>query len=291
MDKIQNNAMLLTATITKFSNTRRDNGMADELTVAKKASANVIKVTKTLFASPIIKSLNKAHGQLRNHTLNFNTLPWDDGERLIPVESIEGFETAWVTKTDYIDDLKRELVREYPNMLKRAAKDLGDAFDIGDYPTAEEILDRYSATYALKKLPEAGDLRVNLPADKLQKIKDSIEADVTSRVEAATESVHERVVDTLQALIDGLERHGEKAAGAKRASKFTDNTVEKIEELAAVLPSLNITGDPKLTQAGNALLTKLADLDPAKLRESKTERKAVATTAKSIVDNLTGLWD
>ena len=28
MDKIQNNAMLLTAKITKFSNTRRDNGMA-----------------------------------------------------------------------------------------------------------------------------------------------------------------------------------------------------------------------------------------------------------------------
>ena len=279
MDKIQNNAMLLSTKITKFSNTRRDNGMADELTEAKKASPNVIKVTKTLFASPIIKGLNKAHGQLRNHTQKFNTLPWDDGERLIPCESIDPFEAAWVKKTDYIADLKRELHREYPNMLKRAAKDLGDAFDINAYPTVEEILDAYSASYTLKKLPEAGDLRVNLPADKLQKIKDSIEADVTSRVEAAAESVHERVVDTLQALIDGLERHGTKADGAKRASKFTDNTVEKIEELAAVLPSLNITGDPKLTQAGNALLTKLADLDPAKLRESKTERKAVADTA------------
>jgi len=291
MDKIQNNAMLLSTKITKFSNTRRDSGMADELTVAKKASANVIKVTKTLFASPIIKGLNKAHGQLRNHTEKFNTLPWAERERLIPCESIDPFEAAWVKKIDYIEELKRELHREYPNMLKRAAKDLGDAFDINDYPTVEEILDAYSASYTLKKLPESGDLRVNLPADKLQKIKDSIEADVTSRVEAAAESVHERVVDTLQALIDGLERHGTKAAGAKRASKFTDNTVEKIEELAAVLPSLNITGDPKLTQAGNALLTKLADLDPAKLRESKTERKAVADTAKSIVDNLTGLWD
>ena len=140
MDKIQNNAMLLSTKITKFSNTRRDNGMADELTEAKKASPNVIKVTKTLFASPIIKGLNKAHGQLRNHTEKFNTLPWAERERLIPCESIDPFEAAWVKKIDYIEDLKRELYKEYPNMMKRAAKDLGDAFDINDYPTVEEIL-------------------------------------------------------------------------------------------------------------------------------------------------------
>ena len=58
-----------------------------------------------------------------------------------------------------------------------------------------------------------------------------------------------------------------------------------------MLPSLNITGDPKLTQASNAILSQLNGLDAQRLRDSSSERQAVANKAKSIVDNLTGLWD
>ena len=140
-------------------------------------------------------------------------------------------------------------------------------------------------------MPDSGDIRVNLPADKIAKIKAQAESDINKRVESAAESVHERVIDTLQSLVDGLERHGSKPAGAKRASNFNDTTVENIEKLAQVLPSLNITGDPKLTQASNAILSQLNGLDPQRLRDSSSERQAVANKAKSIVDNLTGLWD
>jgi len=291
MDKIQNNAMLVTATITKFANKTRDAELSADVAARQQGNPKSFTVTRRLLEAAPIKALSRIVGQLRNTVLNPLSVPWEDGVRLMPVENIETFEAEWIKKVDYAEELKREVVREWPKILKDAAINSGLSFDINDYPSPEYIISKYQFSYELRAMPDSGDIRVNLPAEKIAKIKADTEARITQRVEAAAESVHERVVDTLQALIDGLERHGIKADGAKRASKFTDNTVEKIEELAAVLPSLNITGDPKLTQAGNALLTKLADLDPAKLRESKTERKAVADTAKSIVDNLTGLWD
>ena len=65
----------------------------------------------------------------------------------------------------------------------------------------------------------------------------------------------------------------------------------KIKRIAEILPSLNLTGDPVLAQAGNKLLTKLRDLDPKQLRESKSKRKETVAQAKEIVDSLSGFFD
>mgnify|MGYP003626726766 FL=1 len=291
MDKIQHHAMLVKATVTKFTNSVKDSQLAEELAISKSANPSVITVTKRLFNAPVIKELSKAHGQLRNSILNPITLAWDDGERMIKVTLLNRFESEWETKCDKIEDLKRELRRAYPEILKRASNDLGLTFNINDFPDVETVIGKYSASYELKPLPDSDDIRVDLPADKLAKVKAAVEAKANARVEAAAQEIHERVVDTLQSFIDGLERHGTKPDGAVRASKFSNNTVDKIEALAQILPALNITGCPKLTLAGNALLSQLSGLDADHLRESDTDRKATAATAKSIVDNLTGLWD
>jgi len=291
MDKIQNNAMLIAATIKKFSNSRKDTSISAEVAATKNANPKVITVTKKLLDAPAIKALNRIAGQLRNSVLNPVTMPWEDGVRLITVDQIETFEAEWDKKVDRAEELKREVITEWPNILKRAKKDLGDSFDISELPSAEFVAGSYQFSYILRAMPDSGDIRVNLPADKIAKIKAQAESDINKRVESAAESVHERVIDTLQSLVDGLERHGSKPAGAKRASKFADTTVENIEKLAQVLPSLNITGDPKLAQASNAILSQLNGLDPQRLRDSSSERQVVANKAKSIVDNLTGLWD
>ena len=201
------------------------------------------------------------------------------------------FEEELRKKRDYWDELVRELGDEYESQVRRARIALGDAFDVRDYPPRDEVMARYSISVEYRPLPEGNDIRVNLPQHKLDQLRSDVESQVTSRVEQAMETVHERVVDTLQSLIEGLERHGQKGADAKRASKFSDNTVNKIAELADILPALNITGDPKLTSASNELLTKLRDLDADELRSDEAKRQSTAETAKSIVSNLTGFYD
>lgn len=291
MSKIQENALLVKVQIKKWSNTKRDHLLSDELATAKAAKSELLRVNKTLIDSPQVKMLSKIGGQITNNIIRKICVPWDDGEHLITVELIDKFEEQLRKKVDHFEETKRELGDVYEAQVQRARLALGDAFNELDYPSREEVLSRYSITIEYRPLPSGNDIRVNLPQSKIDQLKSDVESQVTSRIEQAVETVHERVVDTLQSLIEGLERHGHKGNDAKRASKFSDNTVNKIAELADILPALNITGDPKLTSASNDLLTKLRDLDADELRSDETKRQSTAETAKSIVSNLTGFYD
>ena len=82
--------------------------------------------------------------------------------------------------------------------------------------------------------------------------------------------------------------HGVKKAGGTRKQSFNDSMIDQLNTLAEILPSLNITGDARLTRASNELLTKLSGLDPNELRENKSLRESVAKTAEQIKDDLTG---
>ena len=291
MSKIQENALLVKVQIKKWSNTKRDADLSDELARSKAAKSELLRVNKTLIDSPQVSALSKIGGQITNNILRRLCVPWDDGVHLLNVDLIDKFEEELRKKRDFWDELVRELGHEYENQVNRARIALGDAFNETDYPSRDEVMARYSITIEYRPLPSGNDIRVNLPQSKIDQLKSDVESQVTSRIEQAVETVHERVVDTLQSLIEGLERHGQKGDDAKRASKFSDNTVNKIAELADILPALNITGDPKLTSASNDLLTKLRDLDADALRTDETKRQSTADTAKNIVANLTGFYD
>ena len=95
----------------------------------------------------------------------------------------------------------------------------------------------------------------------------------------------------LEAMIEGLERHGVTEEGATKASKFANSTVANVKELADILPDLNIFGDDQLDIAANKILSKLRHANPDELRESEDKRNETIKDAKNIVDSLSGFYD
>ena len=291
MDMIQNNAMLVKVRCTKWCNTITDRGITDQVTVDKAAADGYLRVTKRLAKQAVVKELNKTIGQVGNTVLKLWTVPWDDGVHLITVDNLDRFEAALRKKADRLEELKSELQDTWPDVIEADKVRLGDAFDPDDYPSVTEIVNRYSISYELRPLPSGDDIRVNLPQQRVNAIRQQVEQDVAAKVEAGAKVVSERVADVLTTFIEGMERHGTKADGAKRASKFADSTVEAIERLAEALPGLNLTGDPALTAVSNDLFLKLRDLDPQVLREDDGKRQQAADTAKEIVSKLSGFFD
>jgi len=294
MDKIQTNAMLVKVRCTKWCNTITDRGITDQVTVDKAAADGFLLVKKRLAKHSVVQKLNKIIGQVGNTVLRNWTVPWDDGVHLITVDNLDRFEAALREKADRLEELKVELQDTWPAVIeadKIRRTGLGDAFDPDDYPSVNEIVNRYSITYELRPLPSGDDIRVNLPQQRVNAIRQQVERDVAAKVEAGAKVVSERVAEVLTTFIEGMERHGTKADGAKRASKFADSTVEAIERLAEALPGLNLTGDPALTAVSNDLFLKLRDLDPQVLREDAGERQQAADTAKEIVSKLSGFFD
>ena len=288
---IQNEAILVKVTQSTWGNRKSDKDLAAEVISQKGAQQGSISVSKALVDSPDVKALTKISGQITNQLLRRVCLSWEDGVHLLPVDLIDRFEDQLRKFNDQREKHLRSLGETYDDLVAKAQYRLGSAFCESDYPTRDEVLEKYQLTVEYRPLPAGGDLRVDLPAKRLEAIRRDVEAQVQAKVQKAAEVAHDRVVDTLQSLIDGLERHGKKEEGAKRASKFSDNTVEKVKEIAQILPSLNINNDPRLTKAGNDLLTKLRDLDADELRSDPAKRKHTAEQAKAIVDNLNAFFD
>ncbi len=107
MSKIQENALLVKVQIKKWSNTKRDANLSDELATAKAAKAELLRVNKTLIDSPQVKALSKIGGQITNNILRRLCVPWDDGVHLLQVEFIDRFEAEPRQKADHWDDLVR----------------------------------------------------------------------------------------------------------------------------------------------------------------------------------------
>ena len=289
--KIQNQAVLVAVTITKWSNAKTDQDITQEVSLNKNAQDGMIRVRKSLIKSAVVKALSRIAGQIRNNVVNELTIPWGNGVRLLPVELLDQFEREFEQHQDRWDENLRELGREYESSVSQAAKVLGDAFKASDYPSKDEILAKYSLSKKIRNLPSGDDLRVSLPQAKLDKMKADIESDVTSSLESAMQSVHERVAETLAHLIEKLSDFGVDAKTGKATGIFRDSTVTNLTELAGILPSLNLTGDPKLTEVSNALLTQLRDLDPEKIRNSESHRNDVVSKAKDVADKLSGFFD
>jgi len=289
--KIQNQAVLVAVTITKWSNAKTDQDITQEVSLNKNAQDGMIRVRKSLIKSAVVKALSRIAGQIRNNVVNELTIPWGNGVRLLPIELLDQFEREFEQYQDRWDENLRELGREYESSVSQAAKVLGDAFKASDYPSKDEILAKYSLSKKIMPLPDANDLRVALPQAKLDSMKADIEADITSSLEGAMQKVHERVAETLAHLIDKLSDFGVDAKTGKATGIFRDSTVTNLTDLASILPSLNLTGDPKLTEVSNALLTQLRDLDPEKIRNSESHRNDVVSKAKDVADKLSGFFD
>ena len=289
--KIQNQAVLVAVKITKWSNAKTDKSITEEVTSSKKADSDMIRVRKNLIKSAVVKAMSQIAGRIRNNLIGKLCVPWAAGEYLLNVDLLDQFEREWEKHEDRWNANLKELGNEYDNAVSKARTILGDAFDESDYPSRDEILAKYSLSKKIRNLPSGDDLRVALPQAKLDRMKADIESDVTSSLEGAMQSVHERVADTLAHLIEKLNDFGVDAKTGKATGVFRDSTVTNLTDLASILPSLNLTGDPKLTEASNSLLTQLRDLDPEKIRNSESHRKDVVSKARDVADKLSGFFD
>lgn len=294
--QVTTSVLIVRTQLGKWSNSKP---LAGELRVkiakALDADPDYISTHKRLLHSPVIKELNRLHGQFTNQIIRKKTLPFRVGEHLIRNVILDEFEAAWDAKRDSMLERLPQLRQEYSDYIERDRLLLGDAFNICDYPLVDEVVGAYRADYEYDYLPMTNEnisAMLDLPKAKIAKIEAATEKRVTGQIDNAMKVVHDRVLVALGDLISGLERHGLKADGAQRASKFSANNIDKIREITEILPALNLTGDPALTQAANDLAEKLGDIGTAEeLREDDGKRMATAEKAKSIVSKLAGFYD
>ena len=279
---IQTSAMLVELNISSWTARKLDRRVSDEVDATKATRARAGNYNKNLLAgTQVLDSIIKYAAQARAWH-NRQTIPWsDNGLRLLPMPLFLDYKAQLNTLEQNYNKLVDNFIEAYPNLVSAAAFNLGDLFDRDEYPDAEVVRRKFGFAYYFTPVPMAGDFRVDTSEAALQELKEHYENQYNSRLENAMQDVWQRMFDCLTHMKDRLT--DEVVAGDVKKKIFRDSLIENAMELINIMPALNLTNDPKLTQATQDLKRALLGVDVKTLRDNGTVRQDVRMQVEEIL--------
>lgn len=280
--KISERCMLANLRISQWHARRYDKKATDEVLAKHTASANAGRFHKLLL--PVDSDSHKAivtiAGQMRT-CYYFWTLPWcDDGQRILPAAAYMPFTATMAQLAGQFDDAVNAFCTVYPRLVQEARQALNGLYNEMDYPSAERLRQLYSSKVSFAPLPAAEDFRCNLDDASVAAIQAAIEHDVKQAVETAQK-------DAVTRLREALERMSERLNQPEAI--FRDTLFTNLLELCAVLPALNITGDPQLKLAVDLTVANVLPVAPETCRVNKVAREQAASECDAIIERMKGL--
>jgi hypothetical protein len=181
-----------------------------------------------------------------------------------------------------MEALVKSFVAIYPTLITAQALALGDMFKRDDYPTANEIMTKFSFRVNYMPVPSSGDFRVDVGNQAQQELKERLEALTQERVESAMADVRERLGTHLKRMSDRLTT--DYVNGEAKSRRFHDTLVDGALELCDLTKSLNVTGDADLETARQQLEQLLMGVTPTDLRKNEAIRQDVKKNVDAILD-------
>jgi len=274
---IVNEAVLATLNISSYNPFKRAKGKTQEVAQETGADINSVSVTKRLLSKRITEAHTKLEREARAVHYDM-TLPWvDRGPALLPVKLFTEYEAAMLSLQSKYWGTVDEFLVHYVDHINEARVRLGDLFNVADYPAAEEIKSKFKFNLRFDQISDSSDIRVNLGAADVEKIRADINNKVNEGMQEAVDGIYDRVLAVTEAMAERLGQSREDGT----AQIFRDTLVSNVERVVQLLPALNLTGDPKLVEI-HTQMKRLTKYSPAQLRVSESARKETATQAATV---------
>lgn len=238
---IQTRAVLVSLRLTGWTARTGDEAATQDVIARASAASGVARVMKQLVAKTEVSTLQKNTTRVRRAHYEL-TLPWDDGgKRLLPIDLHDRYQK---TMDELIDKRARSLKRflsRYTQAKEKAREELGKLYDEDDYPTREEIQDKFQAVYEFTPVPSSGHFIADMADADAKKIKDSIDAGVKARVDGAVTDVYRRLGEAIQNVAEKLAPDDE-----GKPKIFRDSLLTNLKDLLDLMGPLNVAKDPAL---------------------------------------------
>lgn len=279
---IAKKALLVRVNIGLPPQTKLDKKASGEMAEQKGADSRSVRVTKHLFDPSSYAKLMSVMDKIRNYYY-FRTLPWDAGTRILSIDAYGTFTARMRELRDEWDRTKKEFCANYAEELDKARAMLTDSlFNASEYPSEFEIESRFRFDVHFLPIPTANDFRVEMSADDMTAIKAEMEQAVASTFQDSMKAVWERLYialageDKKPGLIQKLQ-----------SERISQATLDAMTRLLDLLPTLNITGDPRLDEMSTELRQVLSRTAET-LRSSEDERNKTALEAEKIAKKMEG---
>ena len=212
------------------------------------------RYTKYLLASDALKWVNAVRRRCRwSHVLA--TLPWQDTWRMIPVAEYDAYKTKHAEYEAEMVKARADLRKQYEHWKEEARHRLGDLFDESEYPSANELANRFYVQFEVGTVPDVEHFIADVSDEERAEIKASMEAQIEARIKSAVQDLYQRVGDVLEAVRASLDKE-----------KFSTALWGKVQDVIDVIPRLNITGEGDLAGAVQRLREAFSGVAAEELR-------------------------
>lgn len=269
---IKNNSIVVSLSVSQWTARKLDKKITDEVNSQHNATNDAGRYNKLLVAKEFTEAVQKVANKARVFHYE-NTLCWgDNNERLLPSKN-------YFTYINEINKLKGEFqsavavfLSNYDNVIEDAKRRLNGMFREQDYPTRSEIEEKFGFKTTFMPVPD-NDFRVQLSTDEVDKLRESLQAEITDRLTQAVDGIWDRIKEQLKAMKDRL---------SDEKSIFRDSLFENLKELIDLLPKLNVTNDINIAKVCNEM-QKLV-VAPDAVRNNTTLRNQKATEVNDILN-------
>lgn len=282
---IESRAMLASLKISTWSARAVDKGATKKVNSEAGAADDAGRFNKRLVSKHALAKLQEIAGQARAYHAE-KTLPWAaDGVRILAAILAGDYSAEMQKQREAFEGAVLAFLQGYPDFVSNARADLGALFRADDYPDLETVRRKFAFETGVFPLPVTADFRVDMAESQAADMRAAVEKTYRDTMANAVRDVWSRIGDVVSAM-SGKLRDYKPAQGEEKAQGiFRDSLVGNIRDLVAILPALNITGDPRLEKA-TADLEKLARFDAKELRDSDSIRSATADAADAILDEM-----
>ena len=277
-------AMLVEFNASVWTARKLDKTTTNEVVASKNAGAkDAARVNKHLLACRTeLDIIQQAVGRARQFVYD-NTAPWSDsGLRLLPTVNFMKFTERMNDFEEEMEALVKAFVVIYPTLITAQALALGDMFKRDDYPTANEMMTKFSFRVNYMPVPSSGDFRVDVGNQAQAELKARLESLTQERIDSAMADVRERLSTHLKRMSDRLTT--DYVGGEAKQRRFHDTLVDGALELCDLTKALNVTNDLALETARSQLEQLLVGVTPTDLRKNEAIRQDVKRNVDAILD-------
>ena len=191
---------------------------------------------------------------------------------LLPFKAdFNGKRTEFLRRRDYICD-------NYEALKETSANYLGAMYNPADYPPVDVVYSKYDWRLTIKAVPDSGHLYLDLPAEDMEELRASLEAENQEKTKHAMDAAWHRMHKMLVGMSDKLTETDD-----DKQKRFYDSFVSNPKDLCDSLTHLNITNDPELERARAMLERAITGADIDVIKESPAIREDMKTKVDSIL--------
>lgn len=269
---LQSSSLIVNLNISQWTARKHDRKITDEVATTHNASADAGRYNKMLVAPQNLTPIQQAATRARDFHYD-NTLPWgDNGDRLLSSKNYFIYIQKMQELQSEFETAVAAFLRNYDVVIAEAKIRLNGMFKDSDYPRRTEIESKYGFKTTFMPVPD-NDIRVTLNDKEIEKLRNSVEVEITNRLTAAVGNIWERIREQVTHMRDKLADHN---------AIFRDSLFGNLSELVDLLPRLNVTNDADIARACEDMRKLISD--PDAIRQNVQLRSAKADDAAQILN-------